>query len=659
MNALLVAFRIIHYASAMLLFGELVFALAVAKPAFRLAHVRDEAFDRRFFAVARWSLLISVVSGTLWFAVTAAIMSGRPIAEVITQGTLGVVLGDTVFGRAFAVRLGLAAGLAVLLVLMRRSTEEARRSRLAIIAAAAAAAFVGSLAWVGHAFAGDASDEFLRTGVDIAHLLAAGAWLGALPALAFMLGRTSSRDAAPNAARRFSTLGVASVGVLIASGVVNAFHQVGDFPVLLGTDYGRLLVAKLALFAVMLGLATVNRSLSTRRLAADDRDALPVIRRNTILEIVLGLGVISIVGVLGVTVPAVHQPPIWPFDLTFTLDAIRDSAWRQLVVVAAGAVALISAVALLAGALGRTPRLRPATLACLVVSGGVTAFLLGAPAHPTTYVASPVRYTADAIASGSVLYSAKCSVCHDPVGRADETALLSPPQVSIDLDDRVTNRREGDLFWSIAHGVAGTSMPGFAQQLNDREIWSLIQYLDARTAARNALAMADRVRPLRPVPAPDFTFEAAGGTQQSLRQPRGHRVALLVFYTIPSSLPRLRELAKLAPVYAAAGARIIALPMEGSSAVTMQDTGGFGESMHALASPAVATTYLMFARQARDPKGGAPAHVEYLVDRYGFLRVRWIGVPEGTPGRPTETLAQIEALAREPPGPPIQWGHRH
>src|ERR1700720_3454282 len=174
MNALLVAFRIIHYASAMLLFGELVFALAVAKPAFRLAHVRDEAFDRRFFAVARWSLLIGVVSGTGWFAVTAAIMSGRPMAEVITQGTLGVVLGDTVFGRAFAVRLGLAAGLAVLFVLMRRSTEEARRSRLAIIAAAAAAAFVGSLAWVGHAFAGDASDEFLRTGADIAHLLAAG-----------------------------------------------------------------------------------------------------------------------------------------------------------------------------------------------------------------------------------------------------------------------------------------------------------------------------------------------------------------------------------------------------------------------------------------------------------------------------------------------------
>ena len=73
-------------------------------------------------------------------------------------------------------------------------------------------------------------------------------------------------------ARRFSTLGVPSVGVLIASGVVNTFHQVGDFPALLGTDYGRLLVAKLALFVVMLGLATVNRSLSARRLAADDRD---------------------------------------------------------------------------------------------------------------------------------------------------------------------------------------------------------------------------------------------------------------------------------------------------------------------------------------------------------------------------------------------------
>ncbi len=34
------------------------------------------------------------------------------------------------------------------------------------------------------------------------------------------------------------------------------------FPALIGTDYGRLLLAKLGLFAAMLGLAVTNRGVS-------------------------------------------------------------------------------------------------------------------------------------------------------------------------------------------------------------------------------------------------------------------------------------------------------------------------------------------------------------------------------------------------------------
>jgi putative copper export protein/mono/diheme cytochrome c family protein len=660
MSALFVAVRAIHYGSAMLLLGELVFAFGVARPVFRPARIGDDGddFHGQFFAVAWWGLVATIASGVAWFAAEAVVMSGLPIEQAMTRGTLSLILADTAFGHIFALRLGLVVALGAVFMVMRRLNDDAGRSRLAIVGVAVAAAYLGSLAWVGHAVPGDESEGLARIAADVAHLLAAGAWLGALPALVFVLGRARAQTAAARMARRFSTLGLTSVGVLIASGLVNAWYQVGDIPALVGTDYGRLLAAKLALFAAMLGLATVNRGVSTRPVSGEDRDALRLLRRNAMLEIAFGIGVIAIVGALGVTVPAAHQPPIWPFDSTLSFDSIQQSAWMQLVVVVTGAIACVAAVALVAGALSRPPHVRIVAVAGLVIPVGILALLLAVPAYPTTYLASPVRYTAEAIATGSTLYAASCGACHGRDGRGEGSTTLSLPRVRLDLNERVPERREGDVFWSIAHGVPGTPMPGFASQMSDREIWSLIQFLDAQTAAQNALAMSDRLKPLRSVPAPDFTYELTGRPQESLWQRRGNRVTLLVFYTLPSSLPRLLELATLESVYAAAGARVIALPMPASSAASALDMRGNGESMLALASPAVATAYTMFARRAQGANG-APAHLEYLIDRFGYLRVRWIGVPEAAAGRSAETLRQIDVLVHEPQRAAVQWGHRH
>ena len=669
MNEWVSALRAVHYASAMLLLGEIVFAIAVAGPLLRRAPsggYPDGDRDRRFVAVAYCSLAGSLASGAAWFAAQSAIMSGLPVAEAMTRPTLGLVLGGTTFGLVFAARAGLAVALAAVLVVMRRSAPATRRPGFAV-AAALAAGYLGSLAWTGHAVTGDEAGGPVLLAADVGHLLAAGAWLGALPALVFALGRARAANAAAAAARRFSTLGVASVGMLTASGLVNAWYQVGDIPGLVGTGYGRLLVAKLALFAAMLAVATVNRGLATRPVAAHDHGALRRLRRNAMLEIALGIGVIVIVGVLGVTIPATHEPAIWPFARTLSFDTIRQSPWMQLVVAAAGAGACIAAVAFVAGALGRPPRIRLVAVTALAVTGAILAHLLAVPSYPTTYLVSPVRYTADAIATGSTHYAANCSGCHGSHGRGEGSITLSLPHARLDLNERVPDRREGDLFWSIAHGLPGTRMPGFASQMGDAQIWSLVQFLDAQTAAQNATAMSDRIRPLRPVPAPDFTYEFSGRAQESLRQTRDNRVTLLVLYTMPSSLPRLLELAALETAYATAGARVVALPMPGSSAATMADLRGGGASTLAHASPAVPSTYLMFASESRaansGPAEGAergkPVHVEYLVDRFGFLRVRWLDVPGAAARRSAEMPGQINVLAQEPPRAQVQWGHRH
>jgi putative copper resistance protein D len=116
---------------------------------------------------------------------------------------------------------------------------------------------------------------------------------------------------AVEATRRFSTLGLVSVGTLLSTGIVNAWILVGSFNALLVSDYGRVLTLKICLFVFMLAFAAVNRFLLTPRLALTaagepQLTSLRQLARNSGIEIALGLTIYGIVGVLGTLHPAIH-----------------------------------------------------------------------------------------------------------------------------------------------------------------------------------------------------------------------------------------------------------------------------------------------------------------------------------------------------------------
>jgi putative copper resistance protein D len=79
---------------------------------------------------------------------------------------------------------------------------------------------------------------------------------------------------------------------------------------LVGTAYGQLVLIKIGLFLLMLSLAGDNRLRLLPRIAqaesARSAGALRQLRRNATVEIALGLVVIYVVGVLGLTPPAGH-----------------------------------------------------------------------------------------------------------------------------------------------------------------------------------------------------------------------------------------------------------------------------------------------------------------------------------------------------------------
>ena len=324
MNTLFAAVRAIHYASAMLLLGELVFALAVAGPATRAAGLGGDDIHRRLVLIARWSVVAGIASGLAWFVIGAAVMNGTSVGQAIHWSVLELVLSDTKFGRVW-LRFTLLAAYCVMLQVLRSSPSGSHRSRMIIGMLVIAAAYLGALAWTGHAAAGQGRDGDVEIASDVVHLLAAGTWLGALPALVHML-RRQALGVAARATRRFSTLGAIAVTLVTASGLANAWYLVGYVPALIGTDYGRLLLAKLALFAAMLVLAMANRWHLSIRLPSEDRGALRLLRRNAILEIAAGIGVVTIVGALGVTVPAAHQVPVWPFEHTLSLKPVAGTS---------------------------------------------------------------------------------------------------------------------------------------------------------------------------------------------------------------------------------------------------------------------------------------------------------------------------------------------
>ena len=176
---------------------------------------------------------------------------------------------------------------------------------------AAAIALAALPALVGHAGATPGTAGEVHLVSDMVHLLASSAWLGGLPAFVLLLWQ-ARRTAEPawydftiRATRRFSVVGILSVGALLASGLINSWNLLSGPRDLVISDYGRLVALKIGLFAAMVGIAAVNRFYLTPRLP--DLSVQRALQRNSLAEVGLGLCVLLCVGVLGTLPPAAHK----------------------------------------------------------------------------------------------------------------------------------------------------------------------------------------------------------------------------------------------------------------------------------------------------------------------------------------------------------------
>jgi putative copper resistance protein D len=299
----LISARFVHLAAAMAIFGVALFPF-YGEPRFVDTPARIYHWRR----VSLWAAcLLALLSGVAWGFFTLAAMGGT-LSAALDPGSVLSVLRETSFGPVWVGRLVLTV-VAIGRLTRRIGDEEARDPLLLLISAI----LLLSLALIGHTQANEGALRVIHICVDAAHLLAAGAWLGGLFQLLFLIVlavRFPSADhfnSATSALTRFSGMGYLAVAVLIGTGLVNAWVLLGDVKHLTSTPYGQVLSLKLALFLGMLGLAAHNRFRLVPALTTGVEGAVPDtlrrLRRNVAGEQLLGLTVVGIVAFLGTMPP--------------------------------------------------------------------------------------------------------------------------------------------------------------------------------------------------------------------------------------------------------------------------------------------------------------------------------------------------------------------
>ncbi|MGQ2931475.1 MAG: copper homeostasis membrane protein CopD [Sphingopyxis sp.] len=298
--------RFALYADLMLLTGLAAFPLH--------AFDRAERHIPALLAIVRrpqpWLCAFGLLVSAAGMVILTADMQGVQPDAVDPAMLLGII-GETGVGAAWTCRM------VALLLAAAALWRLASHPVIAAWAVATTGAIaLATLAWSGHAAASEGLAGTIHRASDALHVVAAAIWIGAIAAFLLLLRPRHGAvppEYATLAARgldRFARTGTLCVLVIAATGLVNAQAIVGIANVgqALASPYGQWMLAKLLLFAAMLGLAAANRwrltpALRTALVEGEAAPAIGAIRRSLAAEILAGLAILALIGWLGLLDP--------------------------------------------------------------------------------------------------------------------------------------------------------------------------------------------------------------------------------------------------------------------------------------------------------------------------------------------------------------------
>jgi mono/diheme cytochrome c family protein/uncharacterized membrane protein/peroxiredoxin len=513
----------------------------------------------------------------------------------------------------------------------------------------------------------------------IAHRLALSVWLGGLPALILLIGIGSiaedTRHFAGPILRRFSHVATVAMVVILATGGILTWYLVGNFPGMIGTVYGNLLSVKLALLGGVLFIANSlqRQLLPALEMKPSDSTILSYARRVKV-ETLLAVLIVFIASNMAGLSPPAHEDIVWPLHFRFSLSATlgKGTPWWIWSLVLSGSTLILVGPVLIA--LANWPFLMPARFRPkpnLVLGVGAAASVVGCalalppisvPAFPSTYLTSDIPYAATSIAAGLNHYENNCTGCHGVSGHGDGPLAASLPVKPADLSAPHTAlHTPGDLYWWITHGILASGMPAFGDVLSNDDRWDMINFLGAFAVGYQARSIEPKIFPGQYwLGSPDFQVTDEKGETKLLSDYRRFSAVLLVLFSCANENVT-EETARLEQLLAVRG-RLAELNTE----IVLVAPGKICEPLRAVATGKilvadhdtvdVAATYGLFTRSFHNRKMDVvkvpETHAEFLIDRSGYVRARWLPEEDSSWSDPAFIEAQLEMLSREPPHPP-------
>jgi copper resistance protein D len=186
--------RGVYFIATMLLFGGAMFGVLLKS---RLPMIKPPDLPRR------WTLMLALLVGSVWFLLAAAQMAGEMSASAIVQTATA-----TLFGQVFLARALVLLGLVFVL---KHDKAVAVLAALALVLPAVTS----------HAAASSpAGFAAIGMSLDAVHLLTAGFWIGGLAALAALFARKELNTLL--ALSLFSDWALSAVLILVMTGLINA-----------------------------------------------------------------------------------------------------------------------------------------------------------------------------------------------------------------------------------------------------------------------------------------------------------------------------------------------------------------------------------------------------------------------------------------------------
>jgi putative copper export protein/mono/diheme cytochrome c family protein/peroxiredoxin len=513
----------------------------------------------------------------------------------------------------------------------------------------------------------------------IAHRLALSVWLGGLPALILLIGVGSigedTRLFAGAILRHFSRVATVAMVIIIATGGILTWYLVGNFPGMIGTVYGNLLIVKLTLLG---GVLLIAKGLQRQLLPAmevkpSDSTILSYARRVKV-ETLLAVLIVFIASDMAGLSPPAHEDIVWPLHFRFSLAATlgKGTPWWMWTLIATGSVLILVGPVLIA--LVSRPSLMPTRLRPkpnLVLGVGVAALVAGCalalppisvPAFPSTYLTTDIPYDATSIAAGLNHFEQNCTGCHGASGHGDGPAASSLPVKPADLSAPHTAlHTPGDLYWWITHGILASGMPPFKDVLTKDDRWDIINFLGAFAVGYQARTIEPKIFPgqfwLGP---PDFQVTDETGNTSLMTDYRRKSALLVVLFSctqenLAPETARLEQLLASREPLARLGAKVLLVaPGKVCEPLRSLATGKILIADHETEN--VAATYGLFSRSFHNRQQLVvrvpDVHAEFLIDRSGYIRARWLPGEDNSWSDPAFIETQLEMLSREPPAPP-------